>query len=1712
MNDNPEKKEENEESSDELNAQNGQTQSDSEFDSDDRSSEIDQTIISDQWDSETINSDTFDTSESEELFQTSDAPESEQDTYADPPSNEQTIDESVPEDDIYATIVDPESVDLDQTMESDEQGDWAGMQTINENPDEQPEDRNDQTLILDDPVENSDIGATFVEDGNSPSDIEATLVSDDVPPELMATMNSAWGDDMATMADRPDMTIKAPDLPGELISNQTSLVIKKRDFSDTTNSEFNDNAEYELLEILGQGGMGVVYTARQTSIDRQVAVKMLKTKTAQSSEQRHKFLAEAVVTGELDHPNIVPIYDVGSNNTGALFYSMKKVEGRPWLKTVRKNTLAENLNILMKVADAVAFAHSRSVVHRDLKPENVMLGEFGEVLVMDWGLAQSTSGFRKSSSIITTSSMGGTPAYMAPEMATGPVTKISPLSDIYLLGAILYEILTGRPPHTGKTAMKCLMAAAKNKIVATEKKGELVDIAMKAMALRPEDRFPSVQAFQQAILAYQSHSESISLATRAESDLNKAIESENYELFSRALFGFQEALSLWPENSTAQAGVEKATLSYAGLAYGKGDYDLGLSLLNSEDPAHQELINKIRDAQAERDARQQRLRTAKRVFVGMLATVMFVVTGAFFWIRAEANRALAAEKVAETERDTAVQERKKADAARAQEEVERKKAIAARDEAIASEQKAIEAQRKEEIALLESQKSEKKAIAQKEIAEEAKKQEEYEAYIARIGLAAAKIDENAFESAVELLNQCPPDLRNWEWGRLMHLCSQSSRTFDAQAPIDALAISNDGSQFATGGKDGIARIWDRTTGRVLAAFDHQKYPVLAVAISPDGKTLATGSEDPTGFIKLWNLESNAPIPIKFKDTSKKTPFDQGHTEGVLSISFSKDGKRLLTSSYDKTARLWDVKTGDQLNRYWGHNWWVWDANFSTDEQRIVTASQDGTAVIWNTETGEKGAPFTGHQGPVYSAHFSLDADSTHVVTSGYDRRILLWRPEDIVPYDFSKLVSGKENEPPAYVAFEGHQESVQSVEFTNDGKMLISASHDNTVKLWDIETTKALKTFRGHDSWVQSAMILNDGKWILSASHDAQLKLWNIANYAEIRTLKGRVLAQHVDAILDVSFSHDGKQLVTASRDKTAISWDVSTGNPNKEFTEGHAFLASSAVFLPDGKRLATAAVDNSVRIWDIQTGTEHKRFEHTGRSAAIDVSFDSKLLVTGSDEKTVRIWDIATGELLKELSGHHSEVSAVAISPDKKYCVSGDARGHCMLWDVESGKLLHKLSGHTRRITALDFLPDGKTVLSASGDNTVGSWDVASGKENQAQILKHPDAILSMAIFDQGKQAATSCADGLVRIWDLASSKVTRTIQPVNGLINSVSVSQDNKRLLTANVQQRVIQLWALETGAELRIPGKNGQLKPFLDFRTRGGMLWTAIFSPYHNSILTVGGRDARLWNDVTAQQVMAFHPHGVVASAAFSPDGKWLVTGSWDNSAKIWNTQTGQAEMKLEQKHNGYVNTVRYSPDGKRILTSSEDGTSKIWNAESGAMLRSLDQSGTHVKSAIFSPDGSQIVTASDDKTLVMWDAETGKKIKTFKGHEWPVHEVAYSHDGKRLISGSEDNTAIIWDIDTAKKTVLSGHTAPVASVVFSPDDSRAFTASDDGTAKLWDTDTGKEILTLSSHAQGVTSVDFSPNGRFVATGSQDGQAILWLTVDWKNKAPQVVKLNR
>jgi WD40 repeat protein/serine/threonine protein kinase len=1591
--------------------------------------------------------------------------------------------------------------------------------------------RADQTLMQQ--AEDRDAGATIGDrpsegdsaENRSDGDAGATLQSG-APRRPAATIDTAATGNVSLPHAAP-------------MEAESGLVVKLRSFSDTADSAGGfATADYELLKLLGEGGMGVVYNARQTSIDREVALKMLKARTAQKPVQRKKFLAEAVVTGDLDHPNIVPIYDVGRNETGALFYSMKKVVGTPWLDVIRNKSLTENLEILMRVADAVAFAHARGVIHRDLKPENVMLGEFGEVLVMDWGLALPTADFRKSGSVASSSGMGGTPAYMAPEMATGPLRKIGPHSDVYLLGAILYEVVSGKPPHTGRSAKACLFSVVRNEIQPTDKTGELVDIARKAMATAPQNRYRSVQEFQSAIRGYQSHSESILLSTRADEDLQRAQQSDDYQDYSKAVFGFEEALELWDGNARAKGGISEARLLYARSALAKGDYDLGAGLLTLSDLRHARLHAQILRAKEERLAQVRRLKNAKRMGATLVGMLFIAILSGMFWVEKERRIARNAETEAVAAHKQADDNAKKArDAA----EDAKREAKNAREARVDADREAENARIAEGEATTKAQEAEAAKIKADEAAQramQAKREVEYEAYVARIGLAAAKIEENAFGTALALLRQCEPetpddrDLRNWEWGRLMHLCIQSSRTFDLNAPVEAVAVDPTGRRFVAGGWNGVAQIRNLESGDVLAELPlgGDSVYVQAVAFSPDGKHVATGTNDRSGFLKLWDAE-----------TGKLLQTFQGHDDSILCVAFSHDGKQLLTSSYDKTARLWNTATGDLVRQLRGHNGWVWAAAFGSvdgkPDQRIVTASQDRTAIVWNAATGRQEGLFAGHNGPVFAAAFS--PDGRWIATGGHDRRVLLWNPTEVHTYDFRQIVAGEAASPPKFRELIGHTDEVRSVGFSNDGALVVSGSHDNTVRVWDASTGDSLTAFRGqdslrgHDSWVRASVFTPDGRAVLSGSYDNFAKLWSIADYEELRVLRGRVLQGHADAVLSASFSPDGRRVVTAGRDRTARVWDASTGDEQLVLEEGHEFLASAAAFLDGGKRMVTAAVDNTARIWNVASGSEIHRLDRTGRSAALAASVDGRWILTGSDDQSAKLWNAQTGELRHTLSGHRFEVTACAISPDGKLLWTGDAGGKCRLWDAETGNELGQFVEQTRKINAAVFLPDGRHVLTASGDNTVEHWDVEAKRNIPGRMLRHPDAVSALAVSRDGRYAVTSCADRGVRLWNVERGELLTMLDTSGGMVKSLAVSSDN-HVLGVDAEQRRVLLWDLS--AELSAVGTAtpAPARSFLDLRSDGGQIWAAVFSPDHSSILTVGGAGAKLWDRETADEQMLFSPHGVVASAAFSPDGKRIVTASWDSSAKIWDAESGKSQLRLDRAtagklgaHQGFVNSAVFSPDaeGQWILTASDDGTARLWDAATGEVLKTFSGHTGRVRAASFSPDGKRILTASSDKTARLWDADTGKPIHVLQGHKLGVLCAAFSDDGGWIVTGGEDNEALIWDAASGQRTTapaLQGHTAGITSVAFSrghvavanPNELhqeaglRVVTGSRDNSAKLWDSRTGKEILTLARHTQAVTSVEFSPDGMYALTGSQDGQGILWLTVDWRMKSDEVI----
>lgn len=1630
----------------------------------------------------------------------------------------------------------------------------------------------DQTVQTSDlSADDDSYDATMVSDDLDGSADSKTLGSGlDANESELKTLQSNWA---SRPGEKPEMTIKSRNdqqLYSQGSPRDTITTVPTRTLKSLTDIKpgTQKDAEYELLNILGEGGMGIVWSAKQTSVDRKVAVKMIKGTFSKKPGQRNKFLAEAIVTGDLDHPNIVPIYDVGADHEGSLFYAMKQVQGTPWLKVIKEKPLQDNLEILLRVADAVAFAHARGIVHRDLKPENVMLGEFGEVLVMDWGLALPMSHFHSAQRIRSISSMGGTPAYMSPEMATGPIDRITPQSDVYLLGAILWEIVTGRPPHPGKKVQQCLLSAMRNTIRETDQSGELVDIARKAMSTNVSDRYPRVKDFQDAVRSYLDHSESLAIAAKSREDLKRAKSSGKYEDYSKAVFGFEQARDLWSGNQSATDGVNAAKLAYAEHARNKEDYDLALSLLSPEIEDHAALRQEVLTASHERNTRQGRLKFAKLALMTMATCFLVVVSIGFVMIRAERNEARRQEQLAKDNEAEANKQRAKAEEqtrialqeTRAK-EVQRAKADEARRKADEQRQIALDEKLEQERQRKIADQERKLANEQRLIAEQAKENEEYEAYTARIGLASAKIEENAFDVAQELLDACLEKHRNWEWGRLKHLCSQASQKLMMEGPVDSVEVSPDGKFLLTGSWDSTARVWDLKTMEVVRELPQDGLYVHSAAWSPDQKVIATSGSDPSGRIRLWNA-ADGTLLSKFN----------GHTEPVVGVRFSPGGEWLLSCSYDKTARIWDIRdpaSPREVQVLKGHSWWVWDGAFepgfdpeaSDRTNRLVTVGHDGKAIIWrlNFPTEEKedvltnvsfsnpeeAAPlfvqesvFTGHDGPIYSIDYAPDGLS--VATASYDKRVLVWDPAQVPPFNLDNLLV-KQASQVSYRELVGHIAPVQSVKFSRDGQLLLSGSRDNAVKVWETRTYHSLQTLRGHDSAVRSVDISQDGSRVISGGQDNKALVWSLDGYEEFRVLNGRTLAGHEDAIFGAKFSQDGHQILTAGRDRTARLWNASTGQQIRTFQEGHEFLMARGVFVQGGQILVTSAADNSVRLWNVQAGTQILRIPGTGRAAVMAVSSDGQWLVTGDEtsvdtdesqgndagketrQRSVLVWSVPellqatqngveSGDLRKvvkptELKGHYNRLVMAAFVPNEQRILTCDSHGRAILWDLTSSEPVWSERIHQSRITGIQFTPDGETVLLSSTDHSVSRVNVANGIEDTSAILKHDSSVTSFDLSADGKRALTVSLlerkllnpGSRVTLWDMTTSQKLAEIETADYAINDVCFTPRGGSAVVVCTDNTVRALNLTETDSI-------GILEPpRLDFQKLGGLVWSVSFTEDGNSLLTVGGSEARIWDSVTFREEMSLSPHGAVAAADFSSSGKLIVTGSWDNSAKIWDAETGQAIKKLVGGHSGYVNSVLFSPDDQFVLTGSDDMTANLWSVETGSVVQTYRGHQGPVRQALFSPDGKQVLTVSHDRTARLWDRESGQQIgEAMSGHRWGILAAAFSPDGKRIVTGSEDNQARLWSLENYETiAIFEGHTAAVSSVCFSVDGLRVFTASQDNSAKIWDASPGREgqeILNLSEQQQELTSIAVSPDGREVVTGCRDGRAIVWLTSPW------------
>lgn len=560
----------------------------------------------------------------------------------------------------------------------------------------------------------------------------------------------------------------------------------------------------------------------------------------------------------------------------------------------------------------------------------------------------------------------------------------------------------------------------------------------------------------------------------------------------------------------------------------------------------------------------------------------------------------------------------------------------------------------------------------------------------------------------------------------------------------------------------------------------------------------------------------------------------------------------------------------------------------------------------------------------------------------------------------------------------GHTNKVNEVSYSLDGELIASASHDETVKLWQIDGT-LLQTFP-HSDWVYGVSISPNRQMIASACADTLVRLWHI-NGTLLQTFEG-----HSKMVNKVSFSPDGQMIASASDDKTVKLWRVD-GTPLQ--TLQHSDMAYGVIFSPDGQMLASASLDQMVRLWHID-GTLLQIFEgHTGSCNRVSFSPDGQMIASASDDHTVKLWRI-DGTLLQTFSGHSDVVNTISFSPDAQKIASASSDKTIRLWRID-GTLLQIFQGHDDKIYGVSFSPDSKTIASASDDKTVRLWHI-----DDSTFAGHTDKVWSVSFSPDGQTLASGSWDRTLRLWRIDGTPL-RIFRRHSDRVFSVIFSPDGKTIASAS-DDTTVKLWSID-GTELQT------------FRGHTNRVYGVNFSPDGQMIVTSShDTTVRLWHiDGTLLQTFEGHSDWVYG-VSFSPDGQTIASASHDKTVRLWHIDS--THLKTIEGHSDRVWSVSFCPQGSMIASASFDATVKLWRLD-GTLLQTL-QHRDIVNKVSFSPDGQMIATASNDKTVKLWSLD-GTLLQTFHGHTDRVLGVNFSPDGKTIASCGEDKTVKLWRLD-------------------------------------------------------------------------------------------------
>jgi WD40 repeat protein len=612
----------------------------------------------------------------------------------------------------------------------------------------------------------------------------------------------------------------------------------------------------------------------------------------------------------------------------------------------------------------------------------------------------------------------------------------------------------------------------------------------------------------------------------------------------------------------------------------------------------------------------------------------------------------------------------------------------------------------------------------------------------------------------------------------------------------------------------------------------------------------------------------------------------------------------------------------------------------------------------------------------------------------------------------------------------------------------------------------------GHTDKINTALFSPDGKLVITASDDKTARIYEMSSGKELQVLVG-----HTGVINSAVFSFDGKLALTSSDDKTARIYEVSSGKELRVL-RGHTNCVNFGVFSPDGKLALTASLDTTARIYEVSSGKELQVLSgYTAKLNSAVFSPDGKLALTSSEDSTARIYDVTSGKEIYVLGGHTDRVESAVFSPDGKLALTASWDNTARIYEVSSGKELQVLSGHTDGVSFVVFSPDGKLALTASRFGIAYIYEVSTGKEIQS--FSRGYEMMSSAVFSPDGKLILTSSDSTAIIYDVSSGKEIQVLSGHSNIINSANFSPDGKLILTAS-WDHTARIYEVITGKELQVlSGHPNYLKNVMPPDCKFGLI-------VNNS--TVG-----IYEISTEKVIKVLSGHSTnVTTAFFSSDEKLVITSAFfDDEARIYEVSSGK-ELQVLSGHSGGVNSAVFSPDGNLVLTSLfSDNTARIFEVSSGKELQVLKGHTSYINSVHFSFDGKLALTASEDNTSRIYDVSSGMEIQVLSGHTALVNSAVFSSDGKLALTASGDHTARIYEVITGNELqVLSGHTAELNSAVFSPDGKLALTTSYDNTARIYEVSTGKELRVLSDLTSRTQSAFFSADGKLVYATSAEG----------------------